>query len=150
MVSNITLGLIFEVQAHCPEPKLDSSFLSAALFFRWFPCHVSNFSKLPEEKGAVLVSNMAAVVKPMGSHFGVGAFTTHFRTYFSGWIESDVHWGLADLGFEKPMATWCRRGFADLRSRQKWMRPPATTRLRCRRPQLQSAHRSADASVSEA
>ena len=22
---------------------------------------------------------------------GVGEFTTHFRTYFSGWIESDVH-----------------------------------------------------------
>ena len=25
---------------------------------------------------------------------------THFRTYFSGWIESDVHWGLTDLGFD--------------------------------------------------
>ena len=24
--------------------------------------------------------------KPMGSNFGVGEFTTHFRTYFSGWI----------------------------------------------------------------
>ena len=24
----------------------------------------------------------------------VGEFTTHFRTYFSGWIESDVHWGV--------------------------------------------------------
>ena len=23
----------------------------------------------------------------------VGEFTTHFRTYLSGWIESDVHWG---------------------------------------------------------
>ena len=29
--------------------------------------------------------------KPMGYHFGVGEFTTHFRTCFSGWI--DVHWG---------------------------------------------------------
>ena len=28
--------------------------------------------------------------KPMGSHFGVGEFTTHVCTYFSGWIESDV------------------------------------------------------------
>ena len=37
-------------------------------------------------------------------HFGVGEFTTHFRTYFSGWIESDVLWGLTDLDFEKPMA----------------------------------------------
>ena len=26
----------------------------------------------------------------MGSHFGVGEFTTHFRTYFSG--DWDVHW----------------------------------------------------------
>ena len=26
------------------------------------------------------------VKKPMGSHVGVGEFTTHFRTYFSGWI----------------------------------------------------------------
>ena len=24
--------------------------------------------------------------KPVGSHFGVGEFTTHFRTYFGGWI----------------------------------------------------------------
>ena len=31
----------------------------------------------------------------MGSHFGVGEFTTHFRTYFSG--DWDVHWG---YGFE--------------------------------------------------
>ena len=29
--------------------------------------------------------------KPMGSHFGVGEFATHFRTYFSG--DWDVHWG---------------------------------------------------------
>ena len=29
-----------------------------------------------------------------------GRFTTHFRTYFSGWIESDVHWGLTDLDFD--------------------------------------------------
>ena len=31
--------------------------------------------------------------------WSVGEFTTHFRTYFSGWIESDVHWGY-DLGFD--------------------------------------------------
>ena len=35
-----------------------------------------------------------AVVKPMGSHFGVGEFATHVGAYFSGWIESDVHWGV--------------------------------------------------------
>ena len=34
----------------------------------------------------------------MGSHFGVGEFTTHFRTYFSG--DWDVHRGLTDLGFD--------------------------------------------------
>ena len=28
---------------------------------------------------------------------GVGEFTTHVRTDFSGWIESDVHWGLTDF-----------------------------------------------------
>ena len=30
----------------------------------------------------------------------VGEFTTHFRTYFSGWIESDVHWGYGILDFD--------------------------------------------------
>ena len=29
--------------------------------------------------------------KPMAPFWG--RCTTHFRTYFSGWIESDVHWG---------------------------------------------------------
>ena len=33
--------------------------------------------------------------KPMGSHFGVGEFTTHFRTYFTG--DWDVHWGYGIL-----------------------------------------------------
>ena len=37
------------------------------------------------------------------THFGIGEFTTHFRTYFSGWIESDVHLGY-NLDFEKPIA----------------------------------------------
>ena len=37
--------------------------------------------------------------KPMGSHFGLGEFTTHVGTYLSGWIESDAHWGY-DLGFD--------------------------------------------------
>ena len=26
--------------------------------------------------------------------------TTRFRTYFSGWIESDVHWGITDSAFD--------------------------------------------------
>ena len=33
-----------------------------------------------------------AVGKNKWYHSGVGECTTHFRTYFSGWIESDVHW----------------------------------------------------------
>ena len=41
-----------------------------------------------------------AVRQNQGYHFGVGEFTTHFRTDFSGWIESDVHWGLTDLDFD--------------------------------------------------
>ena len=41
--------------------------------------------------------------KPMGSQFG-GEFITHFRTYSSGWIESDVHWGLTDLDFDPSRA----------------------------------------------
>ena len=35
--------------------------------------------------------------KPMGSHFGVGEFTTHFRTYFRG--DWDVHWGYGSQMF---------------------------------------------------
>ena len=31
----------------------------------------------------------------LGFHFGVGEFTTHFRTYFSG--DWDVHWGYGFL-----------------------------------------------------
>ena len=39
-------------------------------------------------------SVQAVVVKTvLGSHFGIGEFTIHFRTCFGGWIESDVHWG---------------------------------------------------------
>ena len=36
----------------------------------------------------------------MGSHFGVGEFTTHFSlSYLSQWL-GPVHWGLTDLGFD--------------------------------------------------
>ena len=52
-------------------------------------------------EGLFVGFHMAVVVKTvMGSHFGVGKFTTHFRTYSSGWIESDVHWGPTDLAFD--------------------------------------------------
>ena len=43
-----------------------------------------------EVLGGVL-GGMAVGLKPMGSHSGVGEFTTHFRTYFSG--DWDVHCG---------------------------------------------------------
>ena len=33
-------------------------------------------------------SNGCGCQTPMGSHFGVGEFTTHLRTCFSGWIGS--------------------------------------------------------------
>ena len=50
------------------------------------------------------------VVKTVLVHFilvGIGEFTTHFRLpFFSGWIESDVHWGY-DLAFDL-MATCAR------------------------------------------
>ena len=34
----------------------------------------------------------------LGSHFGEGEFTTHFRTYVS--VEWDVHWGYGILDFD--------------------------------------------------
>ena len=38
--------------------------------------------------------HLAVVVKTdIPFWLAFGEFTTHFRTYFSGWIESDVHWG---------------------------------------------------------
>ena len=36
--------------------------------------------------------HQTARVQYQGFHFGIGEFTTH-RTYFCGWIESNVHWG---------------------------------------------------------
>ena len=42
-------------------------------------------------------NTQVAVGQNQWYHFGVGEFITHFRTYFSGWIESDVHRGY-DLG----------------------------------------------------
>ena len=58
----------------------------------------------------VLLLYMAVVVKPNKIPFWgrctngipfwlVGEFTTQFKTYFSGWIESDVHWGYGLFGF---------------------------------------------------
>ena len=43
-----------------------------------------------------------AVLVEMGSHFGVGEFTTNFRTYFSG--DWDVHWGMTRLLTHGPVA----------------------------------------------
>ena len=44
--------------------------------------------------------------KPMAPFWGVRC-TTHFRTYFSGWIEWNVHWGITGIlthGFPSKMA----------------------------------------------
>ena len=35
---------------------------------------------------------------------GMGELATHFK-----WLDGDVHWGLSDLDFEKPMAKWKER-----------------------------------------
>ena len=53
-------------------------------------------------------------------HFGVGEFTTDFRTYFSGWIESDVHWGY-DLDVEPWPSSPLPLGFG----RRSVPQPPA-------------------------
>ena len=47
--------------------------------------HLGGFSK----RGVSLSFVYIAVGQIQWYHFGVGEFTTHFRTYFSGWIESD-------------------------------------------------------------
>ena len=41
-------------------------------------------------------------VKNQWYHFGVGEFTTNFSLF--QWLDWNVHWGLTDLDFEKPMA----------------------------------------------
>ena len=52
----------------------------------------------PGGTSAPLGQDRAVVVKTvLGSHFGVGEFTTHFRTYFSG--DWDVHWGYGILTY---------------------------------------------------
>ena len=52
---------------------------------------------------SIWIVDLAVVVQTvLGSHFGLGEFTTHFRTYFSG--DWDVHWGY-DLDFDSwPLA----------------------------------------------
>ena len=49
---------------------------------------------------------MAVVVKTVSVDLilvGIGEFTAHFRIYCSGWIESDVHWGVTGI---LTMAIW--------------------------------------------
>ena len=47
-------------------------------------------SRLDQRLGFTRSTPFGCGSTPMGSHFGVGEFTTHFRTYFGDW---DVHWG---------------------------------------------------------
>ena len=42
--------------------------------------------------------------KPMGSHFGIGEFSTHLRAYFSG--DWDVHWGYGVLTHGQVGSVW--------------------------------------------
>ena len=63
---------------------------------------VAAYGIFSEESKFCLTSGCGS--KPMGSHFGVGEFTTHFRTYFSG--DWDVHWKY-DLDFDSwPSGAW--------------------------------------------
>ena len=52
---------------------------------------LATLGQLPTRQESRIPSPYGGGSKPMGSHFGVGEFTTHFRTYFSG--DWDVHWG---------------------------------------------------------
>ena len=54
----------------------------------------SHVGKLPGELSEAIMS-YGCGSKPMGSHFGVGEFTPHFRAYFCG--DWDVHWGYGIL-----------------------------------------------------
>ena len=56
-----------------------------------------------------------AVGQNQWDHVGVGEFTTHVRSYFSGWIESDVHWGLTDLAFDPWPYGWLQMNELGLR-----------------------------------
>ena len=56
--------------------------------------------------------------KPLGSHFGGFRCTTHFRTCFSGWIESDVHMGVR-FGFCPMAISWFLAMLASLAQRSE-------------------------------
>ena len=56
------------------------------------------FATVPSFHASTHVKAIWLWVKANGTILRVGEFTTHLRTYFSGWIESDVHWG-SDLDF---------------------------------------------------
>ena len=60
-------------------------------------CHVRVVNWYPKRQPHKGTSGQMAVGQHQWYHFGVGEFTTHCRTYFSGWIESDVHWGLTGV-----------------------------------------------------
>ena len=68
------------------------------VFSFWLPFNTSKKMDPPTKKRAAGQGS-----KPMVSHFGVGEFTTHFRTYFS-W-DWDVHWGY-DLDFDPWPCEW--------------------------------------------
>ena len=68
-----------------PGPRLLGPQLLHLHFCR---CLVSG----PPSREELQVELFGCGSKSMGSQFGVGKFTTPFRAFFSGWIESDVPW----------------------------------------------------------
>ena len=61
------------------------------LVFFTSPCCKPPFGWYFEETKLAALSGSNMAVGQTRYQLGVGEFTTHFRTYFSGWIESDVH-----------------------------------------------------------
>ena len=57
--------------------------------------------------------------------FGVGEFTSHFRTYFRG--DSDIHWGLTGLACDPPYegSPVATVHFAIRKAQNRTPRPPS-------------------------
>ena len=72
-----------------------------------------------------------AVGQNQWCHFGVGEFTTHFRTYFS--VDWDVHWGYGILTHGhiiQPLASMISTVYADEHD-------ASSTLLPCLKPDIQ-------------
>ena len=67
--------------------RLEREILGGGTLWRscWADSSQASLGK-PFEVRSDQMSPMAVGQNCFGSQFGVGEFTTHFRTYFSGWI----------------------------------------------------------------